>query len=41
MIVDDDAFNSHFLTNEMEMVLEKFDLPLNLIDKGYNGESAV
>lgn len=41
MIVDDDAYNAHFLTMEMEMVLEKFNLPLDLIDKGFDGESAV
>lgn len=41
MIVDDDAYNAHFLTMEMEMVLEKFGLPVDLIDKGYDGESAV
>jgi hypothetical protein len=41
MIVDDDAWNAHFLTMEMEMVLEKFELPLGLIDKAIDGESAV
>ncbi len=41
MIVDDDAYNAHFLTMEMEMVLEKFCLPVKLIDKCYDGESAV
>ena len=41
MIVDDDAYNAHFLKIEMEMVLEKFNLPLKLIDQGFDGESAV
>lgn len=41
MIVDDDAYNAAFLTMEMEPVLEKFGLPAELIDKCYDGESAV
>ncbi len=41
MIVDDDAYNAHFLKMEMKMVLEKFSLPLKLIDKAFDGESAV
>jgi hypothetical protein len=41
MIVDDDAYNAHFLTMEMEMVLEKLNLPLDLIENYFDGESAV
>ena len=41
MIVDDDAYSAAFLTMEMEPVLEKFGLPVDLIDKCYSGESAV
>jgi len=41
MIVDDDAYNAEFLRMEMEPVLEKFGLPVDLIDKCYDGESAV
>jgi len=41
LIVDDDAYNAQFLAMELELVLEKLNLPVNLIEICHDGVSAV
>jgi len=41
MIVDDDAYNAQFLAMELEQVLEKLNVPINVVDICHDGVNAL